>query len=229
MLQVLLIDDDIELCQMMEEYLAAESFALEFVHNGENGARMAVSGAYNIVVLDVMMPGMNGFDTLRLIRDTSQVPVIMLTAKGDDIDRVVGLELGADDYLTKPFNPRELVARLKAIQRRVIVRDASVQKDSILRIGRAMVNPAERIIEWNGVPLSLTSSEFALLEALIRNAGHVVTKADLFLQTLGRAETRYDRSIDVHVSNLRQKLGTLDDGRSPIQTVRNVGYQFIPG
>jgi len=229
MLQVLLIDDDIELCQMMEEYLAAESFALEFVHNGENGARMAVSGAYNIVVLDVMMPGMNGFDTLRLIRDTSQVPVIMLTAKGDDIDRVVGLELGADDYLTKPFNPRELVARLKAIQRRVIVRDASVQKDSILRIGRAMVNPAERIIEWNGVPLSLTSSEFALLEALIRNAGHVVTKADLFLQTLGRAETRYDRSIDVHVSNLRQKLGTLDDGRSPIQTVRNVGYQFIAG
>jgi DNA-binding response OmpR family regulator len=228
MLQVLLIDDDIELCQMMEEYLEAESFALEFAHDGETGARMAMSGNYDLVVLDVMMPGMNGFDTLRLIRNTSQIPVIMLTAKGDDIDRIVGLELGADDYLTKPFNPRELVARLKAIQRRVAVRDASAQKDGVLRVGRAVVNSAERIIEWNGEALSLTTSEFALLEALIKNAGHVVTKADLFLQALGRPETKYDRSIDVHVSNLRQKLGTLDDGRSPIQTVRNVGYQFIP-
>lgn len=229
MLQVLLIDDDIELCQMMEEYLEAESFALEFAHDGETGARMAVSAKYDLVVLDVMMPGMNGFDTLRLIRNTSQIPVIMLTAKGDDIDRIIGLELGADDYLTKPFNPRELVARLKAIQRRVAVRDASGQKDGVLRVGRAVVNSADRIIEWNGEPLSLTTSEFALLEALIKNAGHVVTKADLFQQALGRPETKYDRSIDVHVSNLRQKLGTLDDGRSPIQTVRNVGYQFIIG
>ncbi len=229
MLQVLLIDDDIELCQMMEEYLEAEDFALEFAHDGETGARMAVSGKHDLVVLDVMMPGMNGFDTLRLIRNTSQIPVIMLTAKGDDIDRIVGLELGADDYLTKPFNPRELVARLHAIQRRVAVRDAGTQKGAILRVGRAAVNSAERIIEWNGQPLPLTTSEFALLEVLIRNAGHVVTKADLFLQALGRPETKYDRSIDVHVSNLRQKLGTLEDGRSPIQTVRNVGYQFISG
>jgi DNA-binding response OmpR family regulator len=228
-LQVLLIDDDIELCQMMEEYLEAEDFALEFAHDGQQGARMALSGTYDLVVLDVMMPGMNGFDTLRLIRNTSQIPVIMLTAKGDDIDRIVGLELGADDYLTKPFNPRELVARLHAIQRRVVVRDAAAQRDGVVRVGRAALHAADRIIEWNGQPLSLTTSEYALLEVLIKHAGHVVTKADLFAQALGRPETKYDRSIDVHISNLRQKLGTLDDGRSPIQTVRNVGYQFIPG
>jgi DNA-binding response OmpR family regulator len=228
-LQVLLIDDDIELCQMMEEYLEAESFSIEFAHDGQEGARRALSGKYDLVVLDVMMPGLNGFDTLRLIRNTSQIPVIMLTAKGDDIDRIVGLELGADDYLTKPFNPRELVARLHAIQRRVAVRDAGAQKDGVLRVGRAAVNSAERIIEWNGQPLSLTSTEYALLEVLIKHAGHVVSKADLFVQALGRPETKYDRSIDVHVSNLRQKLGTLEDGRSPIQTVRNVGYQFIAG
>jgi DNA-binding response OmpR family regulator len=228
-LQVLLIDDDIELCQMMEEYLEAESFSIEFAHDGQEGARKALSGKYDLVVLDVMMPGLNGFDTLRLIRNTSQIPVIMLTAKGDDIDRIVGLELGADDYLTKPFNPRELVARLHAIQRRVAVRDAGAQKDGVLRVGRAAVNSAERIIEWNGQPLSLTSTEYALLEVLIKHAGHVVSKADLFVQALGRPETKYDRSIDVHVSNLRQKLGMLEDGRSPIQTVRNVGYQFIAG
>jgi DNA-binding response OmpR family regulator len=228
-LQVLLIDDDIELCQMMEEYLEAESFSIEFAHDGQEGARRALSGKYDLVVLDVMMPGLNGFDTLRLIRNTSQIPVIMLTAKGDDIDRIVGLELGADDYLTKPFNPRELVARLHAIQRRVAVRDAGAQKDGVLRVGRAAVNSAERIIEWNGQPLSLTSTEYALLEVLIKHAGHVVSKADLFVQALGRPETKYDRSIDVHVSNLRQKLGMLEDGRSPIQTVRNVGYQFIAG
>ncbi|MDR2875928.1 MAG: response regulator transcription factor [Methylobacillus sp.] len=229
MLQVLLIDDDIELCQMMEEYLEAEHFALEFAHDGETGARMATSGKHDLVVLDVMMPGINGFDTLRLIRNTSQIPVIMLTAKGDDIDRIIGLELGADDYLTKPFNPRELVARLKAIQRRVTGRDANEPKDDVLRVGHAQVNSANRTAEWNGEPLPLTTSEFALLETLLRNAGHVVSKSDLFMQALGRPETKYDRSIDVHVSNLRQKLGTLDDGRSPIQTVRNVGYQFITG
>ncbi|MCB5184950.1 response regulator transcription factor [Methylobacillus gramineus] len=232
MLRVLLIDDDVELCQMMEEYLGAEDFTLEIAHDGEQGARLALSGDFDLVVLDVMMPRFNGFDTLRLIRGSSQIPVIMLTAKGDEIDRIVGLELGADDYLSKPFNPRELVARLRAIQRRVVVRDEVLQSQqnvNITRVGKIAIYPSERIIEWKGEPLDITTSEYALLEVLARHAGHVVSKADLFSQALGRAESRYDRSIDVHVSNLRQKLGLLEDGRSPIQTVRGVGYQFIAG
>lgn len=231
MLQVLLIDDDIELCQMMAEYLEAEDFVLEVAHDGRQGATLVQSGKFDLVVLDVMMPGLNGFDTLRLIRTQSQVPVIMLTAKGDDIDRIVGLELGADDYLTKPFNPRELVARLHAIQRRVAVRDEPAAQRPLapLRVGRIAIHPAERVIEWNGAVLEITTSEYALIDVLVRNAGRVVSKADLFQQALGRPETRYDRSVDVHISNLRQKLGTLEDGRSPIQTVRNIGYQFIPG
>ena len=231
MLHVLLIDDDIELCQMMAEYLEAEDFTLQVTHEGRQGAQLAQSGKFDLVVLDVMMPGINGFDTLRLIRAESQVPVIMLTAKGDDIDRIVGLELGADDYLTKPFNPRELVARLRAIQRRVAVRDdpTAPRPGETLRVGRIVIHAAERIIEWQGQPLEITSSEYALLEVLVRHAGRVVSKADLFQQALGRPETRYDRSVDVHISNLRQKLGTLEDGRSPIQTVRSIGYQFIPG
>jgi two-component system response regulator CpxR len=229
-LKVLLIDDDVELCQMMVEYLGAEDFTMEIAHDGEEGARLALAGKFDIVVLDVMMPRMNGFDTLRLIRASSQLPVIMLTAKGDEIDRIVGLELGADDYLSKPFNPRELVARLHAIQRRVAVRDETRKEptDEVLRVGKIAIYPAERVIEWRGTPLEITTSEYSLLEVLARNAGRVVSKADLFLQGLGRPETAYDRSIDVHISNLRQKLGTLDDGRSPIQTVRGTGYQFIP-
>ncbi|ABE48984.1 response regulator transcription factor [Methylobacillus flagellatus] len=233
MLRILLIDDDVELCQMMEEYLGAEDFSLTIAHDGEEGARLALSGEHDLVVLDVMMPRFNGFDTLRLIRASSQIPVIMLTAKGDEIDRIVGLELGADDYLSKPFNPRELVARLRAIQRRVVVRDEALQnhhnKPSITRVGKIAIYPSERIIEWKGEPLDITTSEYALLEVLARHAGHVVSKAELFTQALGRAESRYDRSVDVHVSNLRQKLGLLEDGRSPIQTVRGVGYQFIAG
>lgn len=230
MLRILLIDDDVELCQMMEEYLGAEDFTLTIAHDGKEGARLALSGEYDLVVLDVMMPRFNGFDTLRLIRTSSQIPVIMLTAKGDEIDRIVGLELGADDYLSKPFNPRELVARLRAIQRRVVVRDEALHSQNtpnITRVGKIAIYPSERIIEWKGEPLDITTSEYALLEVLARNAGRVVSKADLFTQALGRAETRYDRSVDVHVSNLRQKLGLLEDGRSPIQTVRGVGYQFI--
>ncbi|CAG0953242.1 Transcriptional regulatory protein CpxR [Methylophilaceae bacterium] len=216
---------------MMAEYLGAEDFTLDIANDGEQGARRALSSSYDLIVLDVMMPRFNGFDTLRLIRASSQVPVIMLTAKGDEIDRIVGLELGADDYLSKPFNPRELVARLRAIQRRVAVRDENRSKSThdVARIGKIAIYPSERVIEWRGLALDITTSEYALLEVLVRNAGRVVSKADLFSQALGRSENRYDRSVDVHVSNLRQKLGILDDGRSPIQTVRGIGYQFIAG
>ena len=228
MSEVLLIDDDVELCHMLAEYLAGEGFHSKMVHDGEAGVREATTGSFNVVVLDVMLPKLNGLDTLRTIRATSQVPVIMLTAKGEDINRIVGLELGADDYLAKPFNPRELVARLRAILRRTQLADnINVRPSEIIKVGHLVLRPHERIAEWHGKALDLTSTEFSLLEVLIRNAGQVVSKGDLSEQALGRAQTRFDRNIDVHMSNLRQKLGSLQDGRSPIQTVRGVGYQLI--
>jgi two-component system OmpR family response regulator len=222
-IQLLLIDDDTELCGMLGEYLEPEGFAVTAMHDGESGARAALTGAFDAVVLDVMMPRLNGIDALRRIRTASSVPVLMLTAKGDDVDRIVGLELGADDYLPKPFNPRELVARLRAILRR----GAMAADTTLLHAGPLVVRPAERTAAWRGQALELTSTEFNLLEVLARHAGHVVSKVDLTEQALGRKLTRYDRSIDMHMSKLRNKLGMLDDGRSPIQTVRGVGYQLI--
>jgi DNA-binding response OmpR family regulator len=222
-IQLLLIDDDIELCAMLGEYLDPEGFTVTVLHDGVSGAQAALSGAFDAVVLDVMMPRLNGIDALRHIRMSSSVPVLMLTAKGDDVDRIIGLELGADDYLPKPFNPRELVARLRAILRR------GVNASDITRVnaGPLVVRPGERTAEWHGRLLDLTSTEFNLLEILARRAGHVVSKDDLAEQALGRKLTRFDRSIDMHMSKLRSKLGMLDDGRSPIQTVRGVGYQLI--
>jgi two-component system, OmpR family, response regulator len=221
--QLLLIDDDTELCAMLGEYLAPEGFTVTALHDGESGARTALSGAFDVVVLDVMMPRLNGIDALRRIRAASSVPVLMLTARGDDVDRIVGLELGADDYLPKPFNPRELVARLRAVLRRGV----TASDNTLVHAGLLVMRPAERTADWRGQTLDLTSTEFNLLEVLARHAGHVVNKDDLAEQALGRKLTRFDRSIDMHMSKLRNKLGMLDDGRSPIQTVRGVGYQLI--
>jgi DNA-binding response OmpR family regulator len=221
--QLLLIDDDTELCTMLGEYLGPEGFTVTALHDGESGARAALTGAFDVVVLDVMMPRLNGIDALRRIRVASSVPVLMLTAKGDDVDRIVGLELGADDYLPKPFNPRELVARLRAILRRGVTAADNTQVNA----GPLVIRPGERTADWRGEALDLTSTEFNLLEILARHAGHVVSKGDLAGQALGRKLTRFDRSIDMHMSKLRNKLGLLDDGRSPIQTVRGVGYQLI--
>jgi DNA-binding response OmpR family regulator len=221
--QLLLIDDDTELCAMLGEYLAPEGFTVTALHDGESGARAALDGAFDVVVLDVMMPRLNGIDTLRRIRVASSVPVLMLTAKGDDVDRIVGLELGADDYLPKPFNPRELVARLRAILRRGV----TASDNTLVNAGPLVIRPGERTADWYGAALDLTSTEFNLLEILARHTGHVVSKGDLAEQALGRRLTRFDRSIDMHMSKLRNKLGLLDDGRSPIQTVRGLGYQLI--
>lgn len=221
--RLLLIDDDTELCAMLSEYLAPEGFQVTALHDGESGARAALDGEYAAVILDVMMPRMNGIDALRRIRAASAVPVLMLTAKGDDIDRIVGLELGADDYLPKPFNPRELVARLRAILRR----GATATGSALLQAGPLTVRPADRTADWHGQTLQLTSTEFNLLEVLARHAGHVVSKADLSEQALGRALTPFDRSIDMHMSKLRSKLVTQKGERAPIQTVRGVGYQLI--
>jgi DNA-binding response OmpR family regulator len=227
--RVLLIDDDVELCEMLADYLAAEGFEVDAVHDGEQGAQRAAAGGNDVVVLDVMLPRINGLEALRRIRRDSQVPVLMLTAKGDDVDRIVGLELGADDYLPKPCNPRELVARLRAILRRAVAGSDTGAPPEVIRVGEVVLRPAERVAEWRGEAIELTSTEFNVLEVLARNAGRVVTKAELSEEALGRALSRYDRSIDMHVSNLRHKLGLLEDGRSPIQTVRGQGYQLIKG
>lgn len=224
--RILLIDDDSELTEMLSDYLSAEDFTVEAVYDGETGVEAALSGQHDVVVLDIMLPRLSGVEVLRRIRQQSRVPVLMLTAKGDDVDRIVGLELGADDYLPKPCNPRELVARLRAILRRTAAMgEASGVEDRV--VGRISLQPGRRVASWDGQRLDLTSTEFNILETLMRHAGQVVSKADLSSEALGRELERYDRGLDMHVSNLRRKLGTLADGRSPIQTVRGIGYQLL--
>jgi two-component system, OmpR family, response regulator len=226
MTRVLLIDDDVELTGLLQEYLEQEGFEASAVHDGEAGVDEAVSGRHAIVVLDVMLPRLNGVEVLRRIRARSRVPVLMLTARGDDVDRIVGLELGADDYVPKPCTPRELVARLRAILRRS---DAGASGGSAGQIlaGPLVMWPEQRRAEWGGHALDLTSTEFNLLAVLAQNAGRIVDKGELSESGLGRPLARFDRSIDVHVSSLRQKVGKVPDGRSYIQTIRGQGYLFV--
>lgn len=225
---LLLIDDDSELCAMLAEYLTAEDFSVDMAHDGATGLKLARQQSYDAIILDVMLPGLNGFDVLRELRQQQQTPVLMLTARGDDIDSIVGLELGADDYLPKPCNPRVLVARLRAILRRHQP-SASDHGDlsEALAIGDLVLEPGARSARLRDIPLTLTSTEYSILEILVRKAGMVVSKETLSEQALGRQMTRYDRSIDMHVSSLRKKLGTLNDNQSPIQTVRGQGYQYV--
>ena len=223
---VLLIDDDVELVGMFAEYLEQEGFSVTCMHNGEDGARAALTGGYAIAVLDVMMPGAGGIEALRLIRAGSRMPVLMLTARGDDADRILGLELGADDYVAKPCTPRELTARVRAILRRTQAVPES-GPGVVLSVGKLTMLPEQRRATWDGQHLDLTSTEFNLLEVLARNAGRPVSKNDLSEQGLGRPLARFDRNIDVHLSSLRHKLGTLSDGRSCLQTVYRLGYQLI--
>ncbi|MEZ5451496.1 MAG: response regulator transcription factor [Thiothrix sp.] len=226
MSKLLLVDDDIELTNMLKEYLEQEGFSVDAVHDGESAVRAALNGSYALVVLDVMMPGMSGIEALSRIRTHSQMPVLMLTARGDDIDRIIGLELGADDYVPKPCMPRELAARIRAILRRASPETSANNRDPI-QAGELTLWPEKRQALRQGQTLELTSTEFNLLEVLARQAGQTVSKADLSRHGLGRTLTRYDRSVDVHMSSLRHKLGNLPDGRSCIQTVRGVGYQLI--
>ena len=226
--KLLIIDDDIELCELLTDYLGGEGFIIKTVHHGEEGAEQALSDHYALVILDVMLPGMNGFDVLRKIRGESRVPVIMLTARGDDIDRIVGLELGADDYLPKPFNPRELIARIRAIQRRTEASATTAENKprTELAIGDIVLNPTNRTVKCGGKNIDLTSVEFALLEVLLSHAGEVITREDLVEQVLGRRLSAYDRSIDVHVSALRKKLGHFAGQTERIRTIRSVGYLY---
>jgi DNA-binding response OmpR family regulator len=227
MVRILLVDDDVELSSMLREYLLRDHFAVEIAHDGETGIRRALSGEVDIAVLDVMMPGVDGIEALRRIRAESRIPVLMLTAKGDDVDRIVGLELGADDYVPKPCTPRELAARVRAILRRVQGDGSSAIHNRPLSAGPLSLWPEKRSALWEGSPLELTSTEFNLLEVLVRNAGRVVSKQELSERALGRPLARYDRSVDVHMSAIRQKLRALSPERALIETVRGLGYQFI--
>lgn len=221
--RLLVIDDDTELCELVTEYLAPEGFEVEAVHAGEQGITRALSDEHTMVILDVMLPGLNGFDVLRRIRAHSSKPVLMLTARGDDVDRIVGLEIGADDYLPKPFNPRELVARIRAILRRTAGGGPATPR---LVIGDVELDSGGRIVRRAGQPVDLTGAEFTLLEALLRAAGRVVEREELSKVVLGRRLMPFDRSIDMHVSNLRKKLGHHYGDTERIKTVRGVGYIY---
>jgi two-component system response regulator CpxR len=225
--QILIIDDDVALCELVTEYLQPLGFAIESVHRGDLGAERALEGQHALVVLDVMLPGLNGFEVLRRIRTESKVPVLMLTARGDDVDRIVGLEIGADDYLPKPFNPRELTARIRAILRRVTV-DKPIDRTSAkkLSVGDVALDSGTRTVLRAGANVELTSVEFDLLEKLLRAAGEIVTREDLSQQVLGRNASPFDRSIDMHISNLRKKLGHRSGDAERIKTVRGVGYIY---
>lgn len=223
--RVLVVDDDTDLTVMLSDYLKAEGFQVTAVHDGETGVARALSGDYDAVILDVMMPRLSGTEALRRIRTDSPVPVIMLTAKGDDIDRVVGLELGADDYVPKPYFPRELVARLRAVLRRRPAASPPPSPAHSVDLGSLHVDIATRRALARQLPVDLTASEFNLLVVLLQASDRVVTKDELSLKVLGRARASYDRSVDVHVSNLRQKLGVAAPDIE-IETVRGVGYRI---
>jgi len=224
--RILVIDDDVELCSLVGEYLEPEGFEIEPVYDGNRGLERALNGDHLLVVLDVMLPGMNGFDVLRKIRNTSKIPVLLLTARGEDVDRIVGLEIGADDYLPKPFNPRELVARIRAILRRTGSGEKVQPIPAILRVGDVELDPATRTVMHNGQRVDLTSVEFNLLQVLLREAGRVVTREHLVDEVLSRKFSPFDRSIDMHVSKVRKKLGDSDTSADHIKTVRGVGYIF---
>jgi two-component system response regulator CpxR len=225
--RILLADDDAELAHMLAEYLGGEGLAVDTAHDGEAALAKARSGAFDLMVLDVMMPKKNGFDVLRELRAHSLLPVLMLTARDEDVDSIIGLELGADDYLPKPCNPRVLVARIRAILRRTAAPAADVDGSAVLALADLELHAGTRQVRRGGQPLALTSTEYSVLEALLRAAGHVVSKAELSERALGRKLTRYDRSLDMHVSSLRRKLGALPGGGERIQTVRGVGYQYV--
>jgi two-component system response regulator CpxR len=231
---VLLIDDDIELCSMLEDYLTRHGFAVTKEHHGELGLQRALTGDFSIVLLDVMLPGLDGFEVLRRLRTSSQVSVLLLTARGEDIDRIVGLEMGADDYLPKPFNPRELLARVRAILRRSAATQAARAEAKIpgapgikhLSVAGIELDSGARTAICNGVELELTNVEFELLGALMESPGQILTREHLCESVLDRRFNPFDRSLDMHVSRLRRKLDDAANLGDQIKTIRSVGYQL---
>jgi len=219
---ILLADDDTELCELLREYLGQEGFEVRLAHDGEQALAESRRPGLDAMVLDIMMPRLNGIDVLRSLRKESELPVIMLTARGDDLDRIIGLELGADDYLAKPANPRELLARIRAILRR----STSHSTVATIEASDLVLNQAAHELRRDGQLMELTSTEFSILQLLLQRRGEVVEKKDLYLAALGREPVAYDRSIDMHVSNLRRKLGPARDGTERIETIRGIGYQY---
>jgi two-component system response regulator CpxR len=229
MAAILMIDDDVELCQLVADYLAMDGYQFDRVHDGINGLAKAQSGNYQLILLDIMLPGIDGLSLLKTLRNDNYCPVMMLTARGDDIDRIVGLELGADDYLAKPFNPRELQARIKAILRRVeLAHQETNQTLPKLDVNKVVLNPQNRQVTCHQHTINLTATEFQLLEMLMRQTGQLVSKESLSQQVLGRRLQLYDRSLDMHISNIRKKLGQFADDEK-IQTLRGSGYLFVTG
>jgi two-component system response regulator CpxR len=223
---ILLIDDDVELCSMLVEYLGRYGFRVATVHRGDTGLKEALKKPYALILLDVMLPGMEGFEVLRRIRAVSSTNVLLLTARGDDVDRIVGLEIGADDYLPKPFNPRELLARIRAVLRRSKSGETALEP-TLLRADGLELNTAARTVLQNGQRIDLTDVEFGLLESLLHAPGKVVTREELAENVLGRKLHPFDRSLDMHISRLRRKLsGTgMEDDR--VKTIRGTGYQLV--
>jgi len=228
---ILIIDDDMELCDLLTEYLSQEGFSIERANESDAGLKKAIDGDYNLIILDIMLPGgQNGFDILRQVRLVKNVSIIILTAKGDDIDRIVGLEMGADDYLPKPFNPRELLARIRAILRRSACNGGvknSIHGNDRMRYGDMEIDKDKRMVYKSGEPVKLTEMEFNILNVLIRNFGQNVSREQLAKEVMGRPLSPFDRSIDVHVSKLRKKLGHEQDGSERITAARGVGYSYI--
>ena len=223
--RILIVDDDVDLFNLVKQFLEPEGFQVEGAHNGPQGLERGLSGDYSLVVLDLMLPDMGGLEVLRHVREKSNVPVLILTARGEDVDRIIGLEIGADDYLPKPFNPRELLARIRAILRRsrdTLMRDANDK----LEVGDVELDPGTRRVQSGERRIELTAVEFNLLERLLRSAGRVIEREELAQEVLGRKLSALDRSLDVHVSNLRKKLGPRADGDERIRTIRGVGYIY---
>ena len=219
-LSLLLVDDDAELCGMMREFFSQAGHRIDCAHNGREGLAAALNGAHDLVILDVMLPVLDGFEVLQQLRRRKRVPVIMLTARVQQQDRIQGLDTGADDYLPKPFDPDELLARIRAVLRRT--ESAPPITDSIT-VGSVRVNPATREAFSAGHPVELTSTEFDLLEMLVRSAGRIVSRDEITAALFEREATPYDRFLDVHISHLRKKL---DGGSRLIRTIRGVGYMF---
>jgi two-component system, OmpR family, response regulator CpxR len=226
---ILMIDDDTELCQLVAQYLALDGYQFTAAHDGQQGLDLAQSSTFDLILLDIMLPGLDGLSVLKVLRSGRYCPVLMLTARGDDVDRIVGLELGADDYLAKPFNPRELVARIKAILRRVELTRApqSVQTTSLV-VNGLVLNRQNRQFSCKGNTINLTATEFQLLDLLMSRAGEVISKDELSREVLGKRLQTYDRSLDMHISNIRKKIMPFCQ-EDRIQTLRGSGYLFLQG
>ena len=221
---VLVIDDDRVLVDLLREFLATEGFTVDAAYDYASGLASALDGEYELVVLDVMLPGRSGLELLKTLRASSKVPLLLLSAVGETVDRIIGLQIGADDYLAKPFEPREVAARIHAILRRT--RDIPTKGGSDIKVGDVALSVSRRVVSRAEIPIELTAVEFNVLECLLRNAGSIVTRETLAERALGRPLAPFDRSVDVHVHNLRKKISATPDER--IKTIRGSGYMYAP-